>query len=800
LEPHKKKGMIKNYLKLAWRSLTRNKSFSLINIFGLSLGIATSLIILLWVRDERAVDAAHANGPRLFQVYERTIRDGKTDAGYATQGLLAQELKRVIPDVQYAAGFDYAAQPGTKNTLQVNDKITKMTGFFAGEDFFRMFSFPLLEGTAATALHSPDEIAVSRSLAEYFFGSPAAAIGKTVRFEDNEALKVTAVFENIPTHSSLQFDFLRSWADFVKQNDWVSNWGNESPSSFVQLRPGADPVVVEAKIKDFIDRYTQKIKGFRTELGLQPYPERYLHSAFKDGSLDGGRIEYVRLFTGVAIFILLIACINFMNLATAQSAKRAREVGLRKVIGAARSSLILQFIGEALLLTGFSVLVALVVTYAILPAFNQLTGKQLSLPLSDPAFAGTLLGIVIATALVAGSYPALFLSSLQPAKVLKGPLKFDWTATVLRKGLVVFQFTLSIVLIIGMLVVRRQVDYIQKKNLGYDRDGLVYIPIEGDLTKKYTLFKVEARKLTGITDVSKMRNSPTIIEHHTGNFDWPGRDPNLHLSFADGVVGYDFVKTMKLQLKEGRDFSPGFSSDSAGFLLNETAVNSIGLQHPIGATMSWGNRQGKVIGVLKDFHFNSLHQTIDPLIVRLDENWGWGTILVRIEAGKTREALTALERLCKDLNPKFPFTYQFSDLEFARLYKSETVVSRLANGFAFLAILISCLGLFGLATFTAAQRTKEIGIRKVLGATSRSVAFLLTGEFLKIVAMAIVIAFPIAWMVMHEWLRQYAYKTGMEWWIFAGAGLATLLIALLTVSYQSIKAALVNPVNSLKSE
>jgi putative ABC transport system permease protein len=800
LELLSKTGMLKNYLKLAWRSLTHNKKFSAINIFGLALGITTSLLILLWVQDERAVDAYHANGPRLFQVYERTFRDGKVEAGYATQGLLAEELKRVIPDVQYAAAFDYAAAPGTKNTLQVNDKITKMTGFFAGEDLFRMFSFPLLQGRPETALHFPGDIAVSRSVAEYFFGSPEAAIGKTIRFEDKEVLRVTAVFENIPSHSSLQFDFLRSWADFVKQNDWVNNWGNESPSSFLQLRPGADPGVVETKIKDFLDRYAQKIKGFWSELALQPYPEKYLHSTFKDGRPDGGRIEYVRLFTGVAIFILLIACINFMNLATAQSVKRAREVGLRKVIGATRSSLIFQFIGEALLLTGGSILVALVLTHAFLPAFNELIGKQLSLPFSDPAFAGTLLAIGVATALVAGSYSALFLSSLQPAKVLKSTLKFGWTATVLRRGLVIFQFTLSIVLIIGMMVVRRQVDYIQTKNLGYDRDGLLYISIEGDLTKKYALFKEEAGKIPGVTDISKMRNSPTASEHHTGDISWPGKDPNLHLSFADAVVGYDFVKTMKLQLKEGHDFSPEFSSDSVGFLLNESAVNSIGLQHPLGATLFWGNRRGTVIGVLKDFHFNSLHQTIEPLVVRLDENWGWGTILIRIRAGSTREALTGLEKLCKAVNPKFPFTYTFSDLEFARQYKSETVVSRLANGFAFLAILISCIGLFGLASFTAAQRTKEIGVRKVLGATVPGIAFLLAGDFLKVIVIAILVASPVAWLIMHQWLQQYAYRTGIEWWVFAGAGLATLFIALLTVSYQSIKAASVNPVKSLKSE
>jgi putative ABC transport system permease protein len=792
--------MLKNYLKLAWRSLIRNKKSSAINIFGLALGVSTSLLILLWVQDERAVDAFHANSPRLFQVYERTIRDGKAEAGYATQGLLAGELKRVIPDVQYAAAFDYAAAPGTKNTLQVDSKITKMTGFFAGEDFFRMFSFPLLGGTSDIALRAPGDIAVSRSVAEYFFGSPAAAIGQTIRYDDKETLRVTAVFENVPTHSSLQFDFLRSWADYVKQNDWVSNWTNMSPSSFIQLRPGADRAGVETKIKDFLTGYIQKIKGYRNELLLQPYAEKYLHSTFKDGALDGGRIEYVRLFTGVTIFILLIACINFMNLATAQSVKRSREVGLRKVIGATRASLILQFIGEAVLLTGFSIFVALVLTSTLLPPFNELTGKQLFLPFANPAFIGSILVIGVATALVAGSYPAFFLSSFQPVKVLKGVIKFNWTETLLRKGLVVFQFTLSIILIVGTMVVQRQVNYIQTKNLGYDREGLVYIPIEGDLTKKYTLFKEEALKLTGITDISKMRNSPTVSLHHTGDIAWPGKDPNLHLSFADGVVGYDFVKTLKLQLKEGQDFSPAFSTDSVGFLLNETAVNSIGLQHPVGATLFWGGRRGTVIGVLKDFHFNSLHQTIDPLVIRLDENWGWGTILVRIRTGNTREALTGLEKLCKEINPKFPFTYQFSDLEFARQYKSEMVVGRLANGFALLAILISCLGLFGLATFTAAQRTKEIGVRKVLGATTPAIAFLLTEDFMKIIVIAVLVGSPVAWLIMHQWLQQFAYKIDIEWWMFAVAGVVTLFIALLTVSYQSIQAALVNPVKSLRSE
>ena len=709
--------MFKNYFKTAWRNLLRNKAFSVINISGLALGLTCSLLIILWIQDEQRVDGFHKNGKLLYQVYERNYYDGKVDASYPTQGLLAEELKKVIPELEYASGFEYAAPSGTLSTFEANNKVNKMGGLYAGTDFFSMFSYPLLQGTPQTALSSPGGIAISKKMAENFFGSAEKAIGQLIRFENKDELKITAVFENIPANSSQQFDFLRTWYDFVKENDWVHNWGNTDPSTFVQLRKDADPLKVESKIKDFIYKYRQKDNSFRTELALQPYPEKYLHSSFKNGYVDGGRIEYVNLFMVVAVFILLIACINFMNLATAQSAKRAKEVGLRKVVGAARSSLVKQFIGEALLLTLFAIIIAIVLSATLLPAFNGLTGKQLSIPFTRPLFWLSLAALMMITGFVAGSYPALFLSSLKPVSVLKTGLKFGAGNIFLRKGLVVFQFTLSIILIVGMIVTYRQMNYIQSKNLGYDRDNLLYVPIEGELANKYVLFKQQAAEIPGVLNISKMRNSPTVIEHHTGSISWPGKDPNLTVSFADGVIGYDFVKTMKLQLKEGRDFSKEFGTDSVGFLLNETAVNKIGLNDPIGKTVTWGNHPGKVIGVLKDFHFSSMHQSIEPLILRLDENWSWGTILVRMKAGNTKEVLSGLEKLCAAMNPKFPFTYQFSDSEFSKLYKSEAIVSRLSNYFAFLAIFISCLGLFGLATFTAVQRTKEIGVRKVLGAS-----------------------------------------------------------------------------------
>jgi ABC-type antimicrobial peptide transport system permease subunit len=792
--------MWKNYLLVAIRNMRKSKAFSIINISGLAFGITCSLLIMLWVKDEQGMDGFHKNNKQLYQVYERWTFDGKTEASYPTQGLLAQELKKVIPEVQFASGFEYASAPGTLNNFEGGEKVNKMGGMYVDGDFLSMFSYPLLEGKATTALNSPNSIAVSRNMAEYFFGTAGNAIGKIIRFENKEDLQISAVFENVPSNSSQQFDFLRSWIDFVKQNTWVNNWGNSSPATFVQLHKEADVAKVQKEIKDFIYRYQQKSAGSSIELALQPYSEKYLHSSFKNGNIEGGRIEYVRIFTLVAIFIMLIACINFMNMATARSVNRAKEVGLRKVVGAARSSLISQFIGEALVLSVFSVAVALLLTYLVLPVFNDVTGKQLSLPFTQPLFWITLTGIIIATGFVAGSYPALFLSSLNPVKVLKGSLKFGREAILFRKGLVVFQFTLAIILITGVIVIYRQVNYIQSKNLGYDRDHLVYIPIEGELIKNYAQFKERAGAIPAIENISKMRNTPTIIEHHTGSIEWSGKDKDLQVSFADGVVGYDFVKTMKLQLKEGRDFSTEFGTDSASYILNETAVKKIGFKDPVGQTVIWGNRRGKVIGVLKDFHFASMHQAIDPLIVRLDENWGWGTILVRIKPGKTKEAIAGLEKICREVNPKFPFTYQFSDLAFSRLYKSEEMVSRLSYFFAFLAIFISCLGLFGLSTFTASQRIKEIGVRKVLGASVKGIIGLLSVNFLKPIAIAVLIAIPVSSYLTNQWLERFAYKVDIEWWIFLVAGTITVFVAVLTVSYQSIKAAMSNPVKSLRSE
>jgi len=525
-----------------------------------------------------------------------------------------------------------------------------------------------------------------------------------------------------------------------------------------------------------------------------------LNSNFKNGEIDGGRIEYVRLFGIVAAFILLIACINFINLATARSTKRAKEVGVRKVIGAGRSTLVAQFLSEAMLLTFIAVSISMALTVVLLPAFNALTGKYLTIPLLNFNFWLILAGMFTFTALVAGSYPAFFLASLNPIRTLKGKLVFSNTSSYFRKGLVVFQFALTIMLLIGTVVIYRQMQYVQGKNLGYDRENLVYIPFEGDLVKNYSVFKNEAQKIAGVNAITKMKESPTVIGHSTGDFSWTGKDAKADISLNDAVVDYDFVQTMKLQLAAGRDLSREFA-DSANFLLNEAAARKIGYTDPLGMPLWFRGKQGRIVGVIKDFHFNSMHQAIEPLIIRLaDSKQKWGTILVRVAPGKTLEAISALETLSKKLNPNFTFSYTFADQEYEKLYKSEQLVSKLSNYSAVLAIFISCMGLLGLSIFVAEQRSKEISIRKVLGASVSSVFRLLSSEFLQLIIVSFLIASPVAWLVTNNWLKNFAYKATMPWWMFAMSGGVLILIVITTLSFQSIKAALANPVKSLRSE
>ncbi len=788
--------MIKNYIIIAWRNLFRNKAFSLINILGLALGMTCSLLIMLWVHDEKSIDGFHENDANLYSIYERQYHDGIIDAGHQAPGVLVEELKNKFPEVKYATHHAW----NDVNTFEANGKILKERGNYGGADFFNVFTFPLIEGSASSALKSLSDIAISRKMAEDFFGSPEKAIGQSIRFDNTKDLKVTAVFENITNKSSMRFDYLLNWEVFLEKNSWARDWNNNGPLAYVVLQGNVDVTDFRNRLKDFLDLYRKKDENFRVELDIQKYSDIYLHSNFTNGEATGGRIQYVILFSIVAIFILVIACVNFMNLSTARSIKRAKEIGIRKVVGAVRGSLIWQFIGEAFLTVAFAFALSIMFVMFLLPLFNMITQKQIVFPVNSFYFWLSFGGLALLTGLVSGSYPALYLSSFKPVSVLKGSTRFSGGTLQFRKGLVVFQFVLSIVLIVGTIVISMQVDYVQSINLGYDRQDLIYVPLEGSLIDKYQLFKEQALLESGVKSVTRMSAAPSNIQPSTDGVIWEGKDPNSKLQFSFVATGYDFLKTLNGQMVQGRDFSKDFASDSIGYIINEKAANIIGYKDPVGMPLTFWDKKGAIVGVMKDVHFNSLHTPIDAIVIRLGENLEYGTALIRVDGSKTKEALASLEKICKQLNPQFPFTYQFSDDEYQKLYKSEQIVSKLSNAFAFLGIFISCLGLLGLAMFTAEQRTKEIGVRKVLGASLHSLFGLLSKELIVLVTISLLIASPLAWYIMENWLKDYAYRIELSWWMFTLAGGSAMIIALVTVSFQTVKALLENPVESLRAE
>ena len=793
--------MLRNYFKTAWRNLVRNKVFSLINIFGLALGMACSLLIFLWVQDEYSVNANLAKKKETYGVYERVFSEGKVETAHWTPGLLATELRRKIPGIQYASGFwsaqDIRFSAGEKSIIE--------KGAFADSDYFKMFNYPLLEGTVTAALQGPQDIALSRKMAVAFFGSPEAAIGKPIRYNNLADLKVSAVFEDVPRNSAEEFDYVINWQYLLQTASWLTNWINRSPTTFIQLQPNTDPATVEAEIKNFIQPYLSAGygAGFRTELGLQRFDQMYLYSTFKDGVPGGGRIEYVRLFSLIAVFILLVACINFMNLATARSAKRAKEVGIRKTIGARRESLILQFIGEAIWLALLAFLLALGFVVLILPVFNQVTGKQIVLPMASMRFWLDAVLLLLMTGVVAGSYPALYLSSLVPLKVLKGPLTFSRSSLIFRKGLVIFQFVLSIVFIAATIIVARQVRYVQEKNLGFDRENLVYVPMERSLAIQYPLLKGQLAVLAGVTSVSYSNQIPTEIGSHVYDLSWEGKDPAAKVVAMHNGVGYDYVKTMHLTMVMGRDFSRDFPSDTVGYVINETALKMIGYKDPIGRLLVYFGHRGKIIGVVKDFNFQSLHDPIRPLVLEfMGERitWDGSYAIIRVAPGQTKQVLAGIANACKTLDPSFPFRYTFADETYQKLYTSDLTVSNLSDSFSVLAVFISCLGLLGLTMFTAEQRRKEIGIRKIIGASPGNIIAMLSKDIITLVALSAIIATPLAWLAMSRWLQNFAYHINIDWWIFLLAGLTAILIALATIAYQAIKAALANPVQALRME
>lgn len=785
--------MFRNYLKIAVRSLLKQKLYSGINIFGLALGMACALLIGLWVKDELSYDRFLPDAERIHYVRVNFPYNGETVTNFTTPGPLYEAIAKDVPQIAVSTKINW----GNETLVKVGEKAAKQYGRYATDAFFDVFDLPALYGNPKAALAQPDKIVITRKMAETYFPN-GLALGKTLQLDNNKFYTVGAIIEDIPINATVRFDWLVNFK--VQEEPWMKTWGNNSFQTYVRLKPTATVARAEATMKGIYPRYADKGNDTGIPI-LQPITNMHLYSEYKDGEAVGGRIEYVRIFSIVALFILLIACINFMNLATARSAMRAKEVGVRKVVGALRSSLIGQFLSESLLTSLLSVVLALIMVWLVLPTFNTIFEKQLTLNLAEPVLWLIILVLVVVTGILSGSYPALFLSSLQPIRILKGRLQVGAGPALFRRALVVFQFSLSIFLIVGMLAVGRQMDYLKTKNLGLDRENVVYVPLEGAIAQpvKAESFRQEIMRLPSVASATTTMSLPIDVQSTSGDLEWTGKDPKLQTSVSAMSVGVDFIKTMNIKLLTGRDFRTDSKADSSNYLINEAAAKLMGMSDPVGQEVKFWMGKGRVVGLMKDFHLNSLHQAITPLVLTFTPG-NTGLLLVKTRAGQTGQAIADLERLTKKFNPNYPFTYHFVDEAYEKLYNAEQQVNTLVNYFGLLAILISCLGLFALAAFTAEQRTKEIGVRKVLGASVASIVALLSADFLRLVLIALVLATPVAWWAVSKWLGTFAYQTELTWWIFGVAGLLAVIIAFLTVSYQAVKAALMNPVNALRSE
>ncbi|MDT0606359.1 ABC transporter permease [Croceitalea rosinachiae] len=803
--------MLKNYLKVGFRNIMRNRTFSAINLLGLVLGMVCFLFIFLWIEDERKIDNFHSNNEHLYNVYYKVTSEGKIDGTYT--GPTSYENERYAPLLEgvdekvlgiehlnfYTTGYELPW--GYPETFEAGDKMYKLEGSRATKDFFKMFDYPIIAGNSETPLHDLNTIAISRKMAELFFKTPEQAVGKTITYENSLDLTVTAVFENITSKSSLRFDYLIDWESYAKARMLLAS---HNILTTVRIENAANPKEVALGINRYLQTKMNPNDQVKIEAKLAPFQDRYLVANFENAKPAGGRIDYLELFGGVALFILIIACVNYMNLSTARSVKRAKEVGVRKVVGSSKSHLIRQFLMESLLLSFFAVVVSIALTWLLLPYVNTLTGKQIDLPYVNPSYWFAVLGLVVITGFIAGSYPALFMSSLKPVQVLQGKLQFTGTSKWLRKGLTVFQFGLSILLLIGTLVVSRQTDYLQDSHLGYDRENLLYIRIEDELAdaQKYALFKEEASKLSGVALVDRSSEAPHSMTFEvTDPINWQGKREGQSVGFKPKSVGFDFLKLMNLKVAEGRGFSRTIATDSSdAFMVNREAVKQMGLMNPLGKWISAWDKKGKIIGILEDYHTASLHEKIKPVVVDIKENLNFGVILIRTEAGRTREAIAGLESIYQKINPNRPFDFQFTDNEYRKMYESEQVIAKLSNIFSVLALLISCLGILGLAMFSAEQRIKEIGIRKVLGASTANIINLFSKDILRLIGFSFLITAPVGWYFMNSWLQNFAYQIELAWWIFGLAGLIAFVIAFLTIGSQSLKVAHTNPVKSLRSE
>jgi putative ABC transport system permease protein len=799
--------MIRNYLKIAWRNLIKNKASSFINIGGLAVGMAVAMLIGLWIWDEVSFDTSFKKRDRIARVMDNSLVNKEIQ----TWGSSALPLAPALRD-NYGSNFKHVIITSWTgdHILTYGERNVTKNGNYMEPAITDMLSLKMLRGSAGS-LNDPTSILLSQSTAQAVFGN-ADPVNKLIKIDKKLNAKVTGIYQDLPINSSFgDLTFIAPWQMLAISEKYATRfnnpWGASWFQTFVELADNTDMSTASAKIKNIkLDALRSKNNAdarYNSKLFLHPMSRWYLYGEFHNGVNTGGRIQYVYLFGIIGLFVLLLACINFMNLSTARSEKRAREVGIRKAIGSVRSQLIAQFYSESLLIAVLAFFFALLLVQLCLPCFNHLADKNVSILWGNPLF--WLLGISFSlfTGLLAGSYPALYLSSFKPVKVLKGTFRVGRLAAIPRKVLVVMQFTVSAVLIIGTIVVFKQIQYAKNRPVGYTRNNLLNVSLQiNDINKHYGALRNDLLTSGAVANIAQSESPVTAVYISNGGFNWSGKDPGLQEQFMSMAVTSDFGKTVGWQIKEGRDFDPAHLSDSSGFIINEAAAKFMGMKHPIGETVEWiGNGKYKIIGVVKNMVNRSAYETDQQTLFYLPKWQNMSNINIKITPSvNAHDALNKIKAIFKKYDPSSPFDYRFVDEEYAKKFDNEERIGKLASFFAGLAILISCLGLFGMASFMAEQRIKEIGIRKVLGASVFNLWGLLSKDFVGLVMISLVIATPIAYYFMHQWLQNYQYRAGITWWIFILTALGAILITLLTVSYQSIKAALTNPVKSLKTE
>lgn len=790
--------MIRNYLKIAIRNLLRQKGFSFINIFGLALGISCTALIGMWVNDELSYDRFHDDYERIYRI-TATLPELKVHAAVSSAPL-ALALKNEIPEIDDAVRISNFH----RDLIQVGDaKFEEKNVIYADSNFFQFFNYSFIKGDPARALQNPEGIVITEKMALKYFGT-TDVLEKTLRKNNQQDFSVTGVITDVPHNAHLQFDFVQPMRFLARTNHDLKNnvWDNFNWFTYIKLNDNAQQsksaiASLENKMQQI---YRNNEPVLKVGFVLQPLADIHLHSKFLADIPGHGNAQNVYIFMVVAVFILVVACLNFMNLATARAARRAKEVGLRKVVGAVRPHLIGQFLAESLLVAMLSLVLALLIIYLVLPYFNTLGGKNLTLDFTNVELVGGLLGITIITGLLAGSYPALYLSGFVPAAVLKGNLSTGASGGLFRNTMVVIQFAVSISLIVGTGIVYRQLKYIQHLNLGYDKENLLYVPMTGEMWSKYDALRAMLENNPLTSQYSFISELPTTSSGATISVEWSGKDPNTQPLFYNLAIDESFEEVFKATLVDGHGYGENAQADSVNIIVNETALKTmdIPIESAVGTRITVWGRERTIIGVVKDFNFKPVQETIGPMFLQRN-TWG-GYAIVRTLPGEIENTIEALEQICKDINPSYPFNYSFIDQDIANLYQAEQRLGTLFNVFAVLAIVISCLGLYGLSAYLAERRTRELGIRKVLGASGFQLVYLLSATFTRPILIATAIAVPLAWYGMSEWLDGFAYHVSIDWRIFAIAFVSALVIAWVTVSFESIKAATTNPVKSLRSE